>query len=214
MRTERIRRHYESRIDPSRENFDVLDWGSREAQEARFAALAAVLRAMAATTRAGVPTVGTVQPAPCLLDVGCGLADLRRYLAERELDIRYVGVDLTLAILREARRRSGKVALLQADAIAAPPFRSGSIDVVFCSGVFNLNLGNNREFIGHALPRLTRLATRCVVANFLHVRTAHRYPHCFYTDPETVGACVAGHVRSVEVRDDYLPNDFTVVLHV
>jgi len=40
----RIKAHYERRIEPDRESYDVLDWGTRESQLARFRALLGVLQ--------------------------------------------------------------------------------------------------------------------------------------------------------------------------
>ena len=63
----KIRRHYEHRITPERENFDVLDWACAESQQTRFAVLAD-----------NVELAGR-----SLLDIGCGLGDLRTFLDER-----------------------------------------------------------------------------------------------------------------------------------
>ena len=40
MKVRRIRSHYERRVAPERESHEILDWGSRKDQEARFAVLA------------------------------------------------------------------------------------------------------------------------------------------------------------------------------
>lgn len=200
-RVHRIRRHYEPRISPHRETFDILDWSSRESQQTRFAVLLRVLR------RECPPE----QP-PRLLDVGCGLTDLAGFLEAQRFPVCYLGADITPALLAEAHRRSPDRRVVAADVFAASPFRPRAFDACYCSGVFNLSLGNNDTFAVEALPRLLALASRFAVANFLHCRTARKYVHCHYFDPVVLGAAMTRLGLRVELIDDYLENDFTLVL--
>jgi SAM-dependent methyltransferase len=200
-RIHRIRRHYEARVSPHRAAHDILDWSSRESQERRFDVLLDVLR------RTFPP------PAlPRLLDVGCGMTDLASYLEGHGLPVRYVGTDITFAILAEARRRHPQRTVLGADVFAAPPFPPRAFDACYCSGVFNLSLGNNDAFAVEALPRLLALAGRIAVANFLHRRSPKQYEHCHYFDPETLAGEMSHRGLRVLLIDDYLENDFTLVL--
>ncbi len=202
-----IRQHYEPRVHRDRESYDILDWASRESQQARFGVLLRVLQRIAAGT------LGVPGPRPLrLLDVGCGLADLRLFLESRHVPVSYTGVDLVAVVLREAKRRQRHAELLVADMFDAAPFRPGAFDVVFASGIFNLNLGNNAAFIRRAVPQLVSLARTCAVTNFLHVRTPQHYPHCVYFDPRQLAVDFAGYCQRVETVDDYLENDFTLVL--
>ena len=197
----RIRRHYEARVAPHRETYDILDWSSREAQEVRFAVLLKVLRQnFAAGQRFR------------LLDVGCGMTDLAAFLDRHRVPLRYVGTDITLGVLAEARRRSPQRCLVAADVFTAPPFAARAFDVAYCSGVFNLSLGNNDDFALAALPRLLHLAGTVAVANFLHRRCRRQYEHCHYFDPEVLRAAMVQRGLCVTLIDDYLENDFTLVL--
>jgi SAM-dependent methyltransferase len=202
-RAERIRQHYEPRVDAAKENYEILDWGTRESQLARFRVFADALQTHVPRQH-GVPT---------LLDVGCGMTDLAEYLEHREIPVRYIGADLTLAVIQEALRRYPNRALVQADVFTAPPFVPGTVDVSYCSGVFNLRLGNNRQFVLNAVPALLAQTQSLVVVNMLHIRTQRKYPHCYYFDPDDLAAELAGIAASVEVVDDYLENDFTLIMH-
>jgi len=209
MRIDRIRAHYEPRVHPGRESYDILDWSSAATQQLRFRVLLDVLRGE--RSRQG-RSVGPGSGRPRLLDVGCGLTDLCTFLAANGEDVSYSGVDVSPAVLREARRRWPGRALLEGDVFGAAPFPGKTFDVAFCSGIFNLRLDNNREFARRALPRLLGLVGGCVVANFLHVRTRWKHPHCFYFDPDDVCEPVRGAASGIDVIDDYLDNDFTVVV--
>jgi hypothetical protein len=111
-----------------------------------------------------------------------------------------------------AARQAHPAARFQcADVFDAHELPGRRFDVVFCSGAFNLNLGNNREFLPQAARRLMELAREAVVFNLLHHRTTDRHGHCFYYDPAEVRAALKGLGWRVQIIEDYLPNDFTVI---
>lgn len=194
-RQKRIHEHYEHRIHPARQSFDVLDWASRQSQTRRFEVL-----------------VEHVELAgKSLLDVGCGLGDLWGFLKDRDLDVDYTGVDLLAKMVDEAARRHGDGRfqvrnIFQADRVELPEF-----DVVFASGTFNLNLGNNLEFLAAALPRMRALARQCVVFNLLHARQVFEPERYFYSDPAEIVEMLTPAGWPVRIIDDYLPNDYTVI---
>jgi len=200
LRVERIRQHYEARVRPDRESYDILDWANRESQLCRFDVFGRVLDACG------------VAPGFSVLDVGCGMTDLAEYLQSTGRPATYIGVDITYGLLKEVRRRCPTRRIVQADVFSEPPFPAASVDATYCSGVFNLQLGNNDAFALQALPQLARLARTVAVANFLHRRTAEKYAHCYYFDPDHIVAAMERQGLLVDIIDDYLENDFTVVL--
>jgi len=66
-----------------------------------------------------------------VLDLGCGPGAFLAAVAERDPALALVGLDLTPALLKQARRRAPSAMLVEADAEALP-FRDGAFDVV-CS---------------------------------------------------------------------------------
>lgn len=203
MKRQRIRYHYEKRVRSDRESYDILDWGSKESQEARFQVLIDVLEEGTYRLARDVPLR--------LLDVGCGLTDLCTYLGEMHSAVHYVGVDITFAVLDEAKRRWPQRMVFQGDVFTDAPLREAEFDVAYCSGIFNLRLGNNEDFAIKALTKLLPLVRHRVVANFLHERTKQKYPHCFYFNPERIAEAVRLTGATVTLIDDYLENDFTLV---
>jgi len=191
-----IRRHYEHRITPGRPNFDVLDWASAASQRKRFEVFVD-----------NVPLAGR-----SLLDVGCGLGDLAAYLAELGIEADYTGVDVLEPMVAECRRRYPDLRFVRADLFAGEAIEPGEFDVVFGSGIFNLNLGNNLGFLADALGRLRELAREHVVFNCLHARSAHDgEDDYFFYDPADVLPLARRDGWEVRLLDDYLPNDFTVI---
>ncbi|MDR0868050.1 MAG: class I SAM-dependent methyltransferase [Planctomycetota bacterium] len=196
-----IRNFYSQRLAAAenRAHYDILDWASAAAQQARFQVLAEHLTAAFAA-------------APSLLDVGCGFADLAADLAARRLPARYAGVDLNAELLAAARAENPLLDLRCGDIFTDERlFAPQEFDVVFASGVFNLRLDNNAEFARNAVRRLQRFAKHSVVVNFLHRRAAAKYDECFYYSPPAMLAETQSPDWEITLRDDYLENDFTLI---
>ncbi|MCL2700631.1 MAG: class I SAM-dependent methyltransferase [Phycisphaerae bacterium] len=200
----RIRRHYEPRIEAGRANYDILDWASPQSQRARFEVLAR-----------HVDLAGR-----SLLDIGCGLGDLLGFLRDRRIDMRYTGVDILDKMVAAARDRHPDGLFIHADIFSQddqphqphqPIFEANSFDVTFCSGAFNLNLDNNAQFLPHAVAEMVRLARHAAVFNLLHHRARQGDETYFYYEPENIPSLVAGLDVTVQIFDDYLHNDFTVI---
>ena len=197
-RVQAIREHYEPRIAPDRPHYDILDWASPLTQEARFRVLAD-----------NVSLHGK-----SLLDVGCGLGDLREYLVRRGIDADYTGVDVSGKMVQAALDRQPGGRFLQADLFdGRGPFPDAGFDVVYCSGIFNLDLGNNVEFVPQAVEVFLRLARQCVVCNMLHKRAGAGDGTYFFFEPAEVLPRLRQLTPQVRLIDDYLPNDFTVICY-
>ena len=197
-RIEAIRDHYEPRISPDKPNFEILDWASSATQEARFRVLADNVALHGAS----------------LLDVGCGLGDLRSFLVRRGIDAAYTGVDVSERMVQAALTRQPDGRFLTANLFdGSTPFPPASFDVIYCSGIFNLDLGNNVAFVPQAVEVFLRLARRCVVCNMLHERAGVGDGTYFFFNPAEVLPPLRKLAAEVRLIDDYLPNDFTVICH-
>jgi len=200
-RIKATRNHYEPRISDDRPNYDIVDWADSAGQVARFSVLVD-----------NVPL-----EAKRLLDVGCGLGDLWKYLRQRDISADYTGVDLVGKMVDRARRQYPGVMFVCGDILAeqlAEELRHEQFDVVFCSGMLNLGLGDNNRFLSSALQRMFALAREYVVFNLLHARAAHKYDYCAYYDPQQVLKLLKTFPCRARIIDDYLPEDFTVICNL
>lgn len=191
-----IQGHYYPRLSAEKLPHEMLDWASAESQQKRFEVLAE-----------NVELGGRK-----LLDVGCGLGDLLAYLRRRGIETDYTGVDLLQQMVDRCRERFDGGTFVRADVFAEDAFAPGAFDVVFVSGAFNLDLGNNLSFLPAALARLIELSRDCVVVNLLHARWPGREEGYFFYEPAFVLAQLARHAVDVTLLEDYLPNDFTVIV--
>lgn len=190
-----IAKHYEWRISRERVNYRVLDWANAESQQVRFAVLAD-----------NVPLANKR-----LLDVGCGLGDLLGFLRGRGITVDYTGVDILAKMAEAAAELQREGHFLCGDIFTEDMFAAESFEVVFGSGIFNLNLGNNLEFLPQAIGRMLALTSEYLVFNLLHQRMAiegHRY---FFYDPVETERMLRPLGCKVNIIDDYLANDFTVI---
>jgi len=192
---DRIRAHYEPRIRPDRPNYDVVSWCDEASQRARFQVL-----------------VDNVElRGKSLLDVGCGLGDLWSFLQDRGIAVDYTGVDLLEKMVEAAHQRNTGGRYLCADIFAGDIFGGARFDVVFSSGVFSLDVGNNREFLPAAIARMFELCRDYLVFNLLDQRCGAQGDFCVYFHPDEVLNLLAPFPCESRVIDGYLPNDFTVI---
>ena len=194
-REEKIRAYYEGRIADGHPNHKILDWASERSQRVRFEVLITNVDLAGAS----------------LLDVGCGLGDLWKLLKHRDIPVDYTGVDLSEKMVQAARDRHPDGRFECGDVFAADIFAPAGFDVVFCSGIFNLDLGNNTEFLPGAIARLLALVRRCVVFNLLDKRAALPFDRYFYFDHEQVPTMLSYLPCRTRIITGYLHNDFTVI---
>lgn len=148
-----------------------------------------------------------------LLDVGCGFADLLDFLRGTGWDGEYHGIDLVPGLLAEAGRRHPGLPLEEADITSYDPGRS--FDVVVASGVFNFELQaeDNRRHITRSVGRMFELSARAVCVDFLSTNVDHRHPGAWHTDPAWALALGRSLSPRCELRDDYLPFEFALVVY-
>jgi len=97
----------------------------------------------------------------CILDLGCGTGRLTTELAASHPDVRFVGADVSHAMLMEARRAGATVAYVRADGAALPFVRA--FDGVFSAATFHWILDHPALFerVHLALKPGGRLVAQC-----------------------------------------------------
>lgn len=195
------------------DNYRILGWESRQAQYARFAAFAKNVDLEKSS----------------LLDVGCGLGDLFHFLTSGlGKSVFYKGIDISekmietaksqLEILRANGLKLGEGNCSTVEFAAEDLFdrsaldSSNKFDWVYASGIFNLNLGNNMEFLENAFRRFMELCKSGFSCSMLNQRSTDKEDPYFYYFPEEIkNLAMKFGAKSVEIIDDYLENDFTII---
>ncbi len=193
---QKLRDHY-LRFLSAEEEYAKLDWEDAYSHLKRFEVL-----------RDAVPLEGKI-----LLDVGCGVASLYRYLKAYAIACQYTGVDALPEMIYVARKLSPESRVLQGDPFQNDMFLPESFDVVFASGIFNLNLGSPHEFLYQAVEKMRQWSREWVVFNALHCRSqCQEATYLYYNPDEVVTVFSRKYEDDIVVIDDYLINDFTIVI--
>jgi ubiquinone/menaquinone biosynthesis C-methylase UbiE len=101
-----------------------------------------------------------------LLDLPCGTGRFTPLFRSRVE--RYIGVDLSLQMLAQARTKFAQTRYLAAD-VAQLPFADGSVDVAVC--VRFLHLVRSPELRVEFLRELARISKSAVIVDYRHGRT-------------------------------------------
>ena len=195
-REEQTRSYYEPRVRTYRKGYEIHDWEDSASQYRRFDVLLNSVELDGAS----------------LLDVGCGVGDLYHYLIiDRKMRLEYTGLDLLDAMIERARSRFPAGKFIAADLTSGPLFDPGTFDVVFCSGVFNLRIGDHDKFARTMLPVLVELSRNFLVFNMLHIDSPNKDDQYCYFDPGKVVAWPEIAPLGPRIISGYLPNDFSIV---
>lgn len=197
----KIKAYYENNIARGLPEYGILGWESEEAQRLRFDVLLENVKLEGKR----------------LLDVGCGTGNLLEYINSKGIHVYYTGVDILDKMIDIAKSKRLDAEFRHLDLFKENVFDPGSFDVVYASGIFNLNLGNNREFLRNAMELFFSLSCGTVVFNLLHHASPDREEKYFYFHPEDVRQILeefGGLLKKTEFIESYLKNDFTVVCEI
>lgn len=198
---EAVRRYYTRTIADHGPTPRGVDWNTHEGQLLRFDQLLKLCDR---------------QGDACLLDLGCGYGALLDHLRGGGHPIRYLGLDLSEAMIREARA-------LHPD---EPPatFDVGSetdrpVDYVVASGIFNVKQQTPdaiwADYILETLEAMARMASRGFAFNLLtsYSDPLRRRPDLHYADPcRLFDHCKRRFSSQVSLLHDYGLWEFTILV--
>lgn len=196
-----VARYYTDKVRRHGASAKGVDWRDDESQRTRFAQL---LRVADGVERVEV------------LDYGCGYGALVDELDRDGRPFRWVGFDISNAMLDEARARYAgrEECAVVADETALDP-----LDFVVASGIFNVRLETDerewRRYVERIVDRLDELSRRGFAFNML---TSYSEPEkmrtdLYYADPLAwFDRCKRRYSRHVALLHDYGLWEFTIVV--
>ncbi len=195
---DKIKDYYMQNNQPNQPDYYLLGWESESAQLQRFEALVNELNLHGKR----------------ILDIGCGTGNLLQYLEKRFSDFKYTGVDILEHMISYAKSKKTRGRFICIDIFKENPFEQNEFDVIFASGIFNINLGNNKKFLIDALKLFNNICKETISFNLLDGKSLNRENKYFYTSSDEICSLINDNYPNqfkIKVIKGYLQNDFTIV---
>jgi SAM-dependent methyltransferase len=176
----------------------AVRWDNPQTQHFRFAELLKHLDLSAANTS--------------VLDIGCGNAELFKYLNASGYRGAYTGFDINEALLSQARQRFPKINVRKIDIMSAAA--EDRFDYVLMSGLFNVDCGQSFEWTYAFLKSMFQYANKKMVFNAISTYVNSRNEGMFYLDPsETLNFCIRNLSTRVTLCHHELPYNYSVCVN-
>lgn len=151
-----------------------------------------------------------------VLDYGCGLGYLNDYISARFSNISYSGMDIVPAFIEACKNKftpNNNFFLID----PTLPVKA-SYDIVFASGVFNIQMKNSKEQSkAYSLSKLKELFTaaeQVLICDFLSPFVDFQEEDALhFTVDEITRFCAENLSRRFVIRHDLLPYEFTLVVY-
>lgn len=198
--------HYINRVnDLNIPDYKVVDWESEEAQNLRFKALIEHFN----------------MSSNVLLDVGCGVGSLAEYIDKNNINLYYIGIDIMPEMVGRAKSKTYKnisPQFMTMDFFKKTDIKD-DVDYIYTSGIFNLNLGNNEEFLKEAIEAFLLAARKGVCFNLLDISCKEKYGDKYYYYKKDDILLLTQDILKklnlsykIHIEDKYLQNDFSVFI--
>jgi len=174
---------------------NALYWSSQKIQEARFCVLSEI----------------GIEKGDSVLDVGCGFADFKTWIEGQGRSVDFTGIDLSPDLMHVAAEKHPDATLLCGELFDFH-FEEQSFDWVILSGAMNEALHDEGAYARKMIARMFELCGKGLAFNMLDARTLKAHDLQSVQPQEMLEYC-QGLCTHVQLRDDYLPNDFTIYIY-
>jgi cyclopropane fatty-acyl-phospholipid synthase-like methyltransferase len=144
-----------------------------------------------------------------ILDVGCGVGALYRFLQEQEISCTYTGIDVVPEFIEEVKKNFPEATFLTGD------FNAASIeqyDYILSSGAMTFRVPEGKACYFSMLKKMYTHAKKGVACTFLHA-SFHPSDETYLAYlPEEVEKECSTYAQESQIITGYLPYDFTVYL--
>ena len=178
-------------------NSKQVGWGGKKSQETRFDVLLKYFKKNKKIS---------------LLDVGSGKSDLLEYLKKKKYkQVTYTGLDINKFFIQEAKKKYKKSKFLSGDYLNIN--LKNKYDIVFISGLFNLNVSNNLNYLKKIISKGCEDSKLFFIFNILSSTSKKKFNKFFYVNPKKIVKIINQHSKKYIVDHSYFDHDFTVVIY-
>ena len=147
-----------------------------------------------------------------LLDFGCGFGDLYEYLIQNDIELIYEGVDINEDLIKAGKEIHPNANLKCLDFLNLQ--NADVYDFIISSGVHNLKLEQNWEFIEKTFEQFYKCSKKGFSINFISNQIDPEFSkeHLYYSDPSKILNLAYKYSNRVILRNDYMPFEFTLFI--
>ena len=145
-----------------------------------------------------------------VLDFGCGFGDMYGYAKQIGIKFNYHGIDINENLISLAKQIYPGANLATRDV-----FQEGLLqkyDYIFSSGVHNLKLKDNWDFIAKTFELFNKYSTCGFALNFLSSKVDYELEETYHTNPVQILELAYKYSNKVVLRNDYMPFESTVFI--
>jgi SAM-dependent methyltransferase len=146
-----------------------------------------------------------------LLDVGCGTGDLWAHLQARGIGCDYTGIDISPEMVRRCQERFPGVRFESQNILEWIPGQP--FDYTIAVGIHNIKVDGGRELLEKVTRRQFELCRVAAHVSLLTDRYEGFASHIQAWPVEEIVTLALDITPYVVLRNDYLPNDFSVTLY-
>jgi SAM-dependent methyltransferase len=198
---ENVHKYYTDKILTHGATPQGVDWNGIESQEKRFEQLVKI-------------TDNEVESDYSILDYGCGFGSLLSYLKKKGKNIKYLGYDISVEMLKKAREQFNN------DVIWLNKLDDNlKVDYVVASGLFNVKLNHSianwEDYILSTLKNINKIALKGFAFNILTSYSDKEYmkDYLYYASPEYYFMyCKINYSNHVSLLHDYGLFEFTILV--
>ncbi len=192
-----LKKYYQTQLGAHAEPEKRVGWKTAESQRVRFEEFI---------------RVGYLKGSK-ILDVGCGLGAFWGYLQEKQITVKYTGIDLFPKVIQEAQKLYPNVKF-EVRHILAQPYPPRTFDYSFLSGVFNVKVKDNWLYTKAMLRQILRLTKKAVAFNVLNADSGIKESNRFAVTPHEITAMGRSlGVKKTHLLDHYHHMDLTLFLY-
>lgn len=193
---EKVRKFYvEQLLKHGEHSPAALHWDSKERQLIRFYVLAMIADLNGHS----------------VLDLGCGVGDMYKFFQEENINIRYIGWDIAPEMVKAATKKFPEAVFDVKNILLEKklPF----FDYVLASGTMNIKISGHEEWLYIMVRKMFEIANIGVGFNLLNKQGTADNNTFFASEPKKIEALCKKITKNVVLRQDYLPNDFTIYMY-
>ena len=190
---QRLINYYENSLKEYGDNAQAVHWLNHNTQEIRFE----ILSKIADLNNKKI------------LDVGCGLGDLYKFLISKNINTEYSGIDIVPEFIAKAQKHFPNLKFQIKDISDI----NEEYDYILASGVFSFNVEDSKNYYFSLIKRIFEHAKYGFAFNMLN-SVAHNTDETYFAyDVNEVLAYCKTLTENVKIVSDYLPQDFTVYMY-